>query len=179
MKKTLALLGALTITPLFATETAQLAAVPVRTGERLLLPAVKVPHAFKTASGKTLPAGLYDFELLGQGNDRIRIGLLKGGQRQGELIGSLKGSKSWGDPHAPQGGRSPAGSAQMGDGSVRFVSPGISPTTFQKLGFTPASKVSFGGGGGAGKISCSNNLQPGEILPYIEFSLPPAAQQAK
>lgn len=42
----------------------------------------------------------------------------------------------------------------------------------QDFHFDVSSKVSFGGGGGAGKISCSNNLHPGAILPYIEFQLP-------
>lgn len=114
---------------------------PVFTPSPLLLPPVQVPSAFKGVDGKTMPAGLYAFELR-QGTQGILIGLLRNGQKVAEVPGKFVG----------------------GQATVRM----------QDFHFDVSSKVSFGGGGGAGKVSCSNNLHPGAILPYIEFTLPAA-----
>ena len=141
----------------------------VRSGERLLLPAVNVPFAFKAASGKTLPAGVYDLEILGQGSNRILIGLLRNGQKQGELFGSLKGSKSWGDPHAPQGAGAPGGKPAA-DGSVR---PGAAaPATFRDLGFQARLKSSFAGDG---MLKIEPGVANGLV---IEVGFPKAAPEA-
>jgi hypothetical protein len=54
--------------------------------------------------------------------------------------------------------------------------PQNAPKAFRDLGFSPASPVSFGGG--LGKISNSNTLQPGGAnAPSIEFAFVPAVQK--
>lgn len=109
----------------------------------LFLPAVQVPQAFRGADGKTQPAGPYDLKV-SQGAQGILIGLLRNGKLAGEANG-------------------------------KFVPP---PDADRKAGahdfhFDASSKVSFGGGGGAGRISCSINQHSGPmLLPYIEFHLP-------
>ena len=153
-----------------------LAADKILKGDQLVVAGVNFPQPFKTPSGQILKAGVYDLKVISEGGDGVLIGLLQGGKQVGQLRGIVKALP------VDQGVRKqPAG----GPGMALPVDQGIKlqPTTrggkaFQDLGFTPASPVSFLGG--TGKISCSNNLQPGGAnLPYIEFAFVPAIQKTK
>jgi hypothetical protein len=122
-----------------------------------LIRGVSIPSAFKGLNGKSQPAGLYDVKLH-KGTQGILIGLLRNGKTVGEFPGKFV-----------------PGAARMGDGSVK---PG--QTQMQDFHFDVSSAVSFGEGGGAGKISCSNNLHPGGAnLGSIQFLLPAVQAQGK
>ena len=131
---------------------------------------VQVKTSFKGLDGKTQPAGLYDFGIEQRGQ-AILIGLLRNGKRVGEVTGKFVA----GEPLASQGkdvnsntwAGTPGGAIQAHDVSVRKAGG------MQDIHFDASSKVAFGEGGGAGKISCSNNLHPGGAnLGWISFLLP-------
>ena len=137
-----------------------------------LIRGVSIPSAFKGLDGKSQPAGLYDVKLH-KGTQGILIGLLRNGKTVGEFPGKF----------VPGAADPPGGSTQghdisvrkMGDGSVK---PGQSQ--MQDFHFDASSKVAFGDGGGAGKISLSNNLHPGGAnLGSISFLLPAVQVQGK
>lgn len=109
---------------------------------------VRIESAFKGLDGKTFPAGAYDMDVR-QGTQGILIGLLRNGKKLAEFTGKfVPGAMNPPEPERKAGG-------------------------LRSLHFDTSSKVSFGGGGGAGKISCSNNLHPGGAsLGWIEFKLP-------
>lgn len=142
-----------------------------------LIRGVSVPSAFKGLDGKSHPAGLYDLKLRKGGTQGILIGLLKNGKTAGEFPGRFVPGAT--NPPAPdrKTGQPPPepDKVRMGDGSVRFLKNSVA----QEFHFDSSSKVSMahGGGGGEGKVFCTNNLQPGAILPYIEFLLLPAVQK--
>jgi hypothetical protein len=133
---------------------------------------VRIESAFKGLDGKTFPAGAYDMDVR-QGTQGILIALLKNGRKVVEFPGKfVPGKVDPSDPNLKAG---------MGDGSVR---PSGGSTQghdisvrkaggMQDIHFDVASKVAFGGGGGAGKIACSLNFHPGGAnLGWIEFQLP-------
>lgn len=148
-----------------------------------LIRGVSVPSAFKGLDGKAQPAGMYDVKLQ-KGTQGILIGLLRNGKTVGEFPGKfVPGAAEPPEPERKAGGDPPGGSTKghdisirkMGDGSVK---PGA--TQMQDFHFDASSKVAFGGGGGAGKISCSNNLHPGGAnLGSISFLLPAVQVQGK
>ena len=123
---------------------------------------VQVKTSFKGLDGKTQPAGLYDFGIEQRGQ-AILIGLLRNGKRVGEATGKFV-----------PGAADPPGGSQGHDISVRKAGG------MQDIHFDASSKVAFGDGGGAGKISCSNNLHPGGAnLGWIQFQLPPGPPNAR
>ena len=127
-----------------------------------LIRGVTIPQAFRGLDGKSHPGGLYDLKIH-QGTQGILIGLLQGGK----TIGQFPGKFTF-DPPAPirKAGADPPGGAQGHDISVRKAGGQ------QDIHFDVSSKVSFGGGGGAGKISPSVNLHPGGAnLGFIWFEL--------
>jgi len=135
-----------------------------------LIRGVSIPSPFKGLDGKTQPAGLYDVKLH-KGTQGILIGLL----RNGKTVGEVPGKFVAGEPLASQGkdvnsntwAGTPGGATQAHDISVRKAGG------MQDIHFDASSKVAFGEGGGAGKISCSNNLHPGGAnLGWISFLLP-------
>lgn len=127
-----------------------------------LIRGVSIPSPFKGLDGKTQPAGLYDVKLQ-KGTQGILIGLLRNGKTVGEFPGKFV-----------PGAADPPGGSQGHDISVRKAGG------TQDIHFDASSKVAFGDGGGAGKISCSNNLHPGGAnLGSISFLLPAVQVQGK
>jgi hypothetical protein len=139
-----------------------------------LIRGVSVPSAFKGLDGKTQPSGLYDLKLQ-KGTQGILIGLLRNGKTVGEFPGKFVPGAADPPGGATQGHDISVRKAGMGDGSVK---PG--QAQMQDFHFDVSSRVSFGDGGGAGKISCSNNLHPGGAnLGSISFLLPAVQVQGK
>jgi hypothetical protein len=126
---------------------------------------VRIESAFKGLDGKTFPAGAYDMDVR-QGTQGILIALLRNGKKLAEFPGKfVPGSAKAG--MADGSVRPSGGSTQGHDISVRKAGG------MQDIHFDVASKVAFGGGGGAGKIACSLNFHPGGAnLGWIEFQLP-------
>jgi hypothetical protein len=119
-----------------------------------LIRGVSIPSAFKGLDGTSQPAGLYDLKLH-KGTQGILIGLLRNGKTVGEFPGKFV-----------PGAADPPGGSQGHDISVRKAGG------TQDIHFDSSSTV-YGGGGGSGKISCSNNLHPGGAnLGSIQFQLP-------
>ncbi len=150
-----------------------------------LIRGVPVPSAFRGLDGKTQPPGLYDFRLR-KGTQGILIALLKNGKSVAEFPGKFvpgrpdpdsKNAIGAVDPPEPDrkaGGDPPGGATKGHDISIRKAGGA------QDIHFDASSRVSFGGAGGMGKISCSNNLHPGGAnLGSISFLLPAVNVQGK
>jgi hypothetical protein len=130
-----------------------------------LIRGVTIPQAFRGLDGKSHPGGLYDLKIH-QGTQGILIGLLQGGTTIGQFPGKFVPGAF--DPPAPirKAGADPPGGTQGHDISIRKAGGQ------QDIHFDVSSKVSFGGGGGAGKISPSANLHPGGAnFGFISFEL--------
>ena len=140
---------------------------------------IAIPSPFRGLDGKAFPAGAYDMDVR-QGTQGILIALLKNGRKVAEFPGKfVPGRVDPSDPNLKAG---------MGDGSVR---PSGGSTqghdiSVRKAGgmhdihFDGSSRVSYGSGGGEGKISCSLNFHPGGAnLGWIEFKLPAVQTHAK
>ena len=122
-----------------------------------LIRGVTIPSAFKGLDGKTQPAGLYDMNVQ-QGAQGILIGLFRNGKRVAEVQGRFFSGVVSRFSAGGQAAQPPGASSQGNHLQVHFDA---------------SSKVSFPGGGGTGKISCSNNLHPGGANPgSISFLLP-------
>ena len=165
----------------------------VKIAPETLIRGVSIPSAFKGLDGKTQPAGLYDVKLR-KGTQGILIGLLRNGRTVGEVPGKFVPGAQNNAPAAPltsqgkdfnsnAGAGAPGGATQAHDISIRRTGDGsVKPgaAQMQDFHFDVSSRVSFGGGGGAGKISCSNNLHPGGAnLGSISFLLPAVQVQGK
>ncbi len=141
----------------------EVAILPV-VGADTLIRGVSIPSAFRGLDGKPQPPGIYEMSLK-QGTQGILIEVLRNGTGVAEVQGRFfSGMVS----RFSAGGRDarPAGGSTQGD--------------VLQVHFDASSKVSFGGGGGAGKISCSNNLHPGGAnLGSISFLLPAVKVQGK
>ncbi len=125
---------------------------------------VRVPTSFRGLDGKPQAPGVYDFEVA-RTPQGILVGLLRNGKRVGEVAGRLTSVVV--DPSDPSGNAAdpPGGATKGHDISVR---KNAAP---RDVHFDVSSKVSFGGG--AGKISCSNNPHPNRSNPcWISFDLP-------
>ena len=121
-----------------------------------LIRGVSVSAAFKGLDGKLQPAGNYDLKLH-KGKQGILIGLLRNGKTVAEFPGKFV-----------PGASEPPNSDRKG---------GMRPRV---LNFDDSSKVSTGGGGGAGKILVSSTLHPGGAnLGWIEFQLPQGQASGK
>jgi len=130
----------------------------------MLLRNVTIPSAFRGLDGKTHPPGVYEMSVK-QGTQEILIEVLKNGKRVAEVQGRYFSGLVSGFSSGEREARPAGGSTQRDDFQVHFDA---------------SSKVSFGGGGGAGKISCSNNLHPGGAnLGSISFLLPAVKVQGK
>lgn len=182
MKKILTVLAVLALAGSGA-----LAADKILKGDQFVVAGVNFPQPFKTPSGQILKAGVYDLKVVSDGTEGVLIGLLKGGKQVGQLRGIAKALPvDQGVRKQPAGGPGMALPVDQGvklqptprGGQAAGAVVPLDNKAFRDLGFTPASPVSFLGG--TGKISCSNNLQPGGAnLPYIEFAFVPAIQKTK
>jgi hypothetical protein len=185
MKKILTVLGVLALAGGNA-----LAADKILKGDQFVVAGVNFPQPFQTLSGQVLKAGVYDLKVVSDGTEAVLIGLLKEGKQFGQLRGTVHFVNFGGLRQGP-GGLGKAlpvdqgiklqptpKEATAGSGTPAGIMGPVDNKAFRDFGFTPASRVSFGGG--AGKISSSGNVQPGGAsLPYIEFPLPPAAPKTK
>lgn len=128
-----------------------------------LIRGVRIPSAFKGLDGKTYAPGAYDLSVR-QETQGILIGLLRNGKRVAEFQGRY---------FAGVVNRFSAGGRAPGPAGSSSLAAGL------RVHFDASSRVAFGGGG-AGRISCSNKLHPGGAnLGSISFQLPFVQAQAK
>jgi hypothetical protein len=126
---------------------------------------VQIPSAFVGLDGKTQPPGAYELHVK-QGPQSILIGLLRNGKTVAEFQGKfVEGATPPPDPDRNVG--------KLPPDPIKARGP-------QDLHFDASSKVSTGGGGGAGKIFPSSKLHPGGAnLGWIEFQLPQGQASGK